>query len=231
MSALSMKTDTSSAPPSDLSFPQLSFPMDCSPFVNWNKEELESAEEWAIVFRSLVATVKSQPVLDDSLVSKAVKLLVYISPWKEESADAFLNILASKSDESPTNFVQYIVVLISSANQTITTTAMKMLDSLLKVCSSKDLIALVKADLIPQLIISLKPQSLSFAEAEDIHACLISSIHHSVWLATLDFLQDFEFEDDNEQQSLLETVLKQGVAPSEKYICRLCVSRYSRSDC
>ncbi|KAK2948084.1 hypothetical protein BLNAU_16957 [Blattamonas nauphoetae] len=228
MTEIAIKPATSSNPTrSDLTSSQLFFSIDCSPFLNWNKEDLESPEEWAIVFRSLVATVKSQPALDVCLEAKAVKLLVYISPWKEESADAFLNSFASNSGDSTTEFVQYIVVLLSSTSQVITTAAMKLLDSVVQNSSAQVRLTLVKADLVPQLINTLNPQSFSFAEGVDIHINLTNSVSRSLWLATPYCLEQHGIEDWNEQQAVHETVLKHVVAPSEKYIRHLCVNRYS----
>ncbi|KAK2949846.1 hypothetical protein BLNAU_15241 [Blattamonas nauphoetae] len=203
---------------------------DCSAFLNWNEEELESVQEKAIVFPSLVATVKSQPALDDSLEAKAVNVLESMSWDDEESADAFLSTFASESGDSSTVFVQCIVVLISSASKTITTTAMEMFDNLITNSSARVHYTLVQADLIPQLIFTLNPRSLSFAEAVDIHIHLLKIILISLWLATPDGLEDLEIEDENGQQVVRETVLKQVLVTSEKYTCHLCMNRYSIVD-
>ncbi|KAK2954951.1 hypothetical protein BLNAU_10091 [Blattamonas nauphoetae] len=77
-------------------------------------------------------------------------------------------------------------------------------------------LALVKADLIPQITTTLNPQSLSFTEAVDIHTNLMISITHSVWLSTPDGLAELGIEDRDEQQAVHETVLKQILVPSEK---------------
>ncbi|KAK2958191.1 hypothetical protein BLNAU_6895 [Blattamonas nauphoetae] len=38
--------------------------MDCSPFLNWDEEDLDSEDDQAVVFQALVATLKSHPTLD-----------------------------------------------------------------------------------------------------------------------------------------------------------------------
>ncbi|KAK2947734.1 hypothetical protein BLNAU_17334 [Blattamonas nauphoetae] len=200
---------------------------DCSPFLNWTEEELESEDEMARVFRSLVATVKFQPALDDSLEAKAVKLLESVSTSARSFADSFLGMFGRTTDDSSKNFVHSIVVLISTASHVINTTTMKMLSSLIGECSTRVLYPLVKADLFPQLIIILNPLSLSFTEAVDIHADLVKSISETVGLANPHFLKQLEIKDDDEQQAVHETVLKQVLAPSEQYIRHLCVNRYS----
>ncbi|KAK2955741.1 hypothetical protein BLNAU_9277 [Blattamonas nauphoetae] len=163
--------------------------MDCSPFLNWNEDKLGSADEKAEIFMSLVATLKIQPALDDSLETKAVKILESAVPVDRESADAFLNSLGRTTDESVSGFVQSIV-----------------------------------------LIITLNPLSLSFTKAEDVHTPLISIVTHSVRLANPDGLRSNAIKAPDERQAIQETVLRQVLAPSEKYLYHLCLNRYSIVD-
>ncbi|KAK2956989.1 hypothetical protein BLNAU_8064 [Blattamonas nauphoetae] len=208
MEPVTNEVGTSSAPTcSDLSFSNLLDLINCQPFLNWSGEKLESNSEKVTIFRSLVATVKFQPVLDVSLETKAVKFLKIVEPQNESSADGFLNSLAQITDESSTNFVESVVVLISSTSQAITTTSMKMLSQLIWHCSTKNLLLLVKADLIPELVITLNPLSLSFTEAVDIHTSLMTTIPTSLYLATPDSLVRLGIEDGYEQQAVHETSL------------------------
>ncbi|KAK2957914.1 hypothetical protein BLNAU_7090 [Blattamonas nauphoetae] len=105
-----------------------------------------------------------------------------------------------------------------------------MLKTLIMFCSVKHLYLLVQANLIPQLIITLNPQSLSFAEAVDIHTCLIQLLSSSLWLATPAGRARLGIEDNDDKQAFHETLLKQVVAPSENYIRHLCVNRFSIID-
>ncbi|KAK2954265.1 hypothetical protein BLNAU_10764 [Blattamonas nauphoetae] len=171
-----------------------------------------------------------QPALDASLEGKAVRFLESVGSHTRTSADAFLGSFGQTTNLSSTNFMQSIVVLVSATSQTIITAAMNILVTLIEWCSVKVRLALVKADLIPQLVSSLNPQSLSFAEAVDIHVPLMSNIRQSVWLATPDGLTQLGIEDGDEQQAVHETVLKQVMVPSEKYLRHLCVNRYSIID-
>ncbi|KAK2942021.1 hypothetical protein BLNAU_23060 [Blattamonas nauphoetae] len=91
-------------------------------------------------------------------------------------------------------------------------------------------ISLVKADLIPQLVTTLNPQSLSFTEAADIRTYLVYFITRTVSLASQFSLAKLRIEDNDEQQTVRETVLKQVLIPSEKYICPLCTNRFSIID-
>ncbi|KAK2948506.1 hypothetical protein BLNAU_16575 [Blattamonas nauphoetae] len=171
-----------------------------------------------------------QPTLDDSLETKVVKFLESVDPKDEESVKAFLSSLTSFSDKSMTNFVQSIGTLISTPNEAITTSTMKMLLRLTLTCSDEILFALVKADLVSQLIVTLDPHSVSLSDCEDIHSCLIHLIECSLWLSSLDDLAPLEIEDSDEHQTVPETIFQKVLSPSEKYICHLCVNRYSILD-
>ncbi|KAK2950348.1 hypothetical protein BLNAU_14683 [Blattamonas nauphoetae] len=216
--------DTKTSPSTDYPCP------DCFAFLNWDEEDLGSVDEKSLVFRSLVATVKLQPALDVSLEAKAVRFLHFVDTDDEETADAFLFSFGRTTDESLTNFIQSIVTLISSASQDITVAAMKMLNILFCYCSNKVRLALVKTNLIPQLINTLNPLSLSVVEAEDVQIYLIHIISYSFWNATPNYLFIVGITDLNEQQAVQETVLKQVIVPSENYICHFCVNRFSIID-
>ncbi|KAK2952979.1 hypothetical protein BLNAU_11968 [Blattamonas nauphoetae] len=225
------KIDTSSSTThSNLSSPHLLLSTDCSPFLNWNEGEFEIESEVSVVFWSLVATVKLQPALDASLEVKAVTLLEYVHPQFQGQADDFLTSHGQTTAESLTNFVQSIMVLLSIPSQSIAIAVVKILGNLIEKWSPKVRLALVQADLIPQIIATLNPLSLSFAEAESIHINLMKTINWTIWLSTPNELQQLRIKDDNEQRTVLETILKQVLAPSEKYICHLCVNRFSIID-
>ncbi|KAK2953036.1 hypothetical protein BLNAU_12025 [Blattamonas nauphoetae] len=228
MTEIEKKTDPSSSTArSDLFCPPLPFSVNCSAFLNWGEEDLESEDEVSVVFRSLVTTLELQPVLDSSLERKAVRFLESVIPSGRDSADAFLISLGTLAENSSSGFVQSIVVLISSTSRVVTTAAMKILDYLIWSCSTKIGLALVRAGLIPQLVNTLNPQSLSFAEAVNIHTGLIKIINYSLWLTTQNGLAKLEIKDENKQQAVHETVFQQVLTPSEKYICHLCVNRFS----
>ncbi|KAK2959576.1 hypothetical protein BLNAU_5354 [Blattamonas nauphoetae] len=227
MAAIDETTATLSSPDrSDLPCPHLLFTVDCSPFLNWSEDRRETGGEKAVVFRSLVATVKCQPALDTSLEAKAVNFLESVIPQNKLSDDTFLDRLTSFSDESMTEFVQSFGVILSSPNRAIITATLEIIEFLIWSCSLKLHLALVNANLIPQLIDSLNPQSLSLTEAVDIHTSFMGIISHSLMLTTHFCVENLEHEDADEQQAVHETILNQVLVPSEKYICHLCANRY-----
>ncbi|KAK2950462.1 hypothetical protein BLNAU_14580 [Blattamonas nauphoetae] len=203
---------------------------DSSAFLNWSEERFRTEQEKAVVFQSLVATLKRQPALDVSMEAKAVRIIKSVSLTTRSSAQAFLTSLGQTPGESATDFVQSIGVLLSTPSQVITTATMKMLNCLFLWCSPTSRLNLVKADLIPQLIITLNPLSLSFTEAIDIHINLLEIIALSLWLSTPDGLAGLEIEAHDEQLTVHETVFTQVLSPSEKYICHLCMNHFSIID-
>ncbi|KAK2954388.1 hypothetical protein BLNAU_10720 [Blattamonas nauphoetae] len=174
--------------------------------------------------------MKSQPALDVSLEAKAVKFLKSVDLNCQKLADAFLNHFGRTTDESLVNFIQSVVVLISTPSQAIITTTMEILNNLFRNSSAEVRLALVKANLIPQLIITLNPLSLSRADSQEFHVNLLTVISHSVWLAFPNTLAQLRIEDGNGPQTVHETILKQVLVPSEKYICHLCANLFSIVD-
>ncbi|KAK2954367.1 hypothetical protein BLNAU_10699 [Blattamonas nauphoetae] len=170
--------------------------------------------------------MKFQPSLDIYLEAKAVKFLKSVDLNYQKKADAFLNSFGRATDESLTNFIQSIVVLVSSPSQVIATSAMEMLKYLIVYCSATIRLALVKADLMHQLILTLNPLSLSFAEAVDMHINVMKIVQSSLWLTTPYGLSRLKIKGDNAQQAVHETVLKQVLFPSEEYISHLCANRF-----
>ncbi|KAK2946530.1 hypothetical protein BLNAU_18572 [Blattamonas nauphoetae] len=126
--------------------------------------------------------------------------------------------------------MESIMVLISSPSQAIAAAAMELLKHLILRCSAEARLALVKADLIPQLVLSLNPLSLSFTEGVDIHTNLMKTIAESLWLSTPYCLRKLGIDDNDEQQAGHEMVFQQVLVPSEKYISHLCVNRISIID-
>ncbi|KAK2951007.1 hypothetical protein BLNAU_14085 [Blattamonas nauphoetae] len=200
--------------------------------LNFGQCEQLSSSYWFVTSldASSGVSVSSQPVLDVSLEVKAVKFLEYVvlkSPFKP---NAFLHSFALPSDDYSTAFVESIVVLVSSVSPAITTAAMNLLQSLLSLCSIQVRYTVIKADLIPKLMNTLNPLSLSFAEKEKIHIALIKIISGTFFTLTPDCIADLKIEDPSEQQDVHGTVFKQVLAPSEKYICHFCVNCHSIVD-
>ncbi|KAK2957629.1 hypothetical protein BLNAU_7528 [Blattamonas nauphoetae] len=192
-----------------------------------------------------VKVFKSHPLMEDITLA-GTDLAFSQSKWKRyrrekdtvKGCDAIAECGSTQDDELfwqvfGTINAQSIVVLISSPNLLITTATMEMLGNLITRCSPKFQLAFVKADLIPRLIPSLNPLSFSFTETVDIHTYLMTIITCSLWLVTPSGRASLEIlgsSDGNKQQAVHETVLTKVLFPSEKYICHLCMNRFSIVD-
>ncbi|KAK2955223.1 hypothetical protein BLNAU_9775 [Blattamonas nauphoetae] len=95
---------------------------------------------------------------------------------------------------------------------------------------SKTRLSLVTADLIPQLITSLDPLSLSFIEGKDIHLPLMGIFASMFKLAIPAELKDLDLDSPLGQQNINEIVLKHVLIPSEGFIRYFYANRYSIED-
>ncbi|KAK2945216.1 hypothetical protein BLNAU_19856 [Blattamonas nauphoetae] len=86
------------------------------------------------------------------------------------------------------------------------------------------------ADLIPRLINTLNPLSLSLAEAVDIHTYLMGTIINSIWLTSPHGLSELGIENGTEEQAIHETVFRKVLVPLETFIWHLFVNRFSIVD-
>ncbi|KAK2957533.1 hypothetical protein BLNAU_7432 [Blattamonas nauphoetae] len=215
------------ARPSDLSSSQSPFSGDCSPFLNWDGEKIESEYKKAAVYRSLVATLKIQPALDVSLEAKAEKFLESLWSMDEEQVDTLLSCLGVSKYGSGFDLAKSIVVLLSSASKKITDWTVRIIKYLVNKSYLEKRYMLVTADLIPKLINTLNPRSCIFAEAVGIHSCLMHLITSSLHLTTPGGVLYLESEAGAEKQTIQREVLWQVVKPSEQYIRYLCMNRYS----
>ncbi|KAK2945769.1 hypothetical protein BLNAU_19325 [Blattamonas nauphoetae] len=196
-----------------------------SAFLEWNEEPIESTPDKLSLFHSLVQMINDSHYIDGVLEEKVVPFLEQIRPEYGEEVDRFLLGLTPTDDESLQTFVNSIIVLVSSPKQAIVTATMRMLDYLQHNASPPIHLKLVHAALIPRLLSSLNPLSLSFVDGAELHTLLISLIFQSLWLSTPNGLQKLEIKDSAEQQTVHETVLDQVLVPSKGYVQHLCENR------
>ncbi|KAK2948116.1 hypothetical protein BLNAU_16916 [Blattamonas nauphoetae] len=180
------------------------------------------------MYQSLVQMIQERHPLDETSEEKAVNLLEHVHLFDRGEADRFiLGLVTSSPDEALPDVVASIIVLLSFPNQRIIKATMMFLDSLIQFCSPSVRLKLVRADLLPHIIASLNPLSLSVADYKYIHSRLIFVIDYSLYLSLPDNLENLRIENSTESQAVHETVLKQVLVPSEAYIRHLCVNQYS----
>ncbi|KAK2941009.1 hypothetical protein BLNAU_24080 [Blattamonas nauphoetae] len=204
---------------------------DNSAFMNWDGNQCESMPVNSAIFRSLVSLIQDGFPFNDRLEEKAASFLDSITyPVFIQSEYSILGIDSSFSHESQINFVTSMTVLLSTPNQTIMKASMKILDNLFVISSSNHRLALLRAGIIPQIFITLHPQSLYIPDAVYIHTYLIQIIANAIWLSTPTGLSTHAIEDKIERHAVHETVLQHVIAPSEKYIGHVCRNRHSITD-
>ncbi|KAK2940295.1 putative serpin family protein [Blattamonas nauphoetae] len=232
MEDLSSHTGTKSElSPSGMSLLLFSLIVKTSAFLNWDGTQITTIPDRITIFHSLISTVKHDNALDSASEEKIVQFLGHIMTLStEEMEKLIVALVPSSSEESTQKFVNSIVVFVSSANQRITKEAMRIVNELLENSSPKFCLNLVKADLVPHLIASLHPQSLSLADAEDIHTFLMEAIAAGLWLGTPDGLLQLEIEHPSDRDTVHEIVLKHIIAISEPYLLHLCTQRFSIVD-
>ncbi|KAK2942288.1 hypothetical protein BLNAU_22815 [Blattamonas nauphoetae] len=104
---------------------------------------------------------------------------------------------------------------------------MCMLVRLLDLSSPQFRLELIEAQLIPQIIISLNPQSSVVRETLRMNASLLNLIASSLDLATQEELALLKIEPNREQQKVFQTVHNHVLVPSKGYILHLCEHHYS----
>ncbi|KAK2949981.1 hypothetical protein BLNAU_15124 [Blattamonas nauphoetae] len=142
---------------------------------------------------------------------------------EEEATEQFILSLApSPPDDSLSEFVTCVIVLLPSDKNKLATATLQMVKLLLLDCSSTVRLNLVKADLIPRLITHLHPLSVSFPDFPEIPSHLTAIIDASIWLGTQVGLGKLGIEDADEQNTINQTCLKQILIASERYLHHLC---------
>ncbi|KAK2946528.1 hypothetical protein BLNAU_18570 [Blattamonas nauphoetae] len=173
-----------------------------------------------------------------SRLSSSVHICCRLSLSRSEKSTTNLSVCISSSVllrelifiPGWSHYSRFDVLFFLLDNLVIASAALEVLPIMIIRCRTTIHLIIVQADVIRQIINTLNPQSLSFEEAEDIHINIMKNITNSVWLATTDGLEQLEIEDNDEEQAVHETGLKQVLVPSETYIWHLCVNRFSIVD-
>ncbi|KAK2945218.1 hypothetical protein BLNAU_19858 [Blattamonas nauphoetae] len=194
------------------------------PPLNWDGALFQSPSEKSVVYHSLVSLIQPDFVFTDDFVKKAVLLLEQLRFSNSTDTNKFICPAMESTDQNLMEFLQSFMILLSSANHTLITATMKMLDSLLHNTSTRMHLRLINADLIVHLLTSLNPLSLSIADTQDIHSSVISIITLSLCLSNPYVLNALNIKDSSEQQAIHEAILNRVLVPTEAYIRYLCTN-------
>ncbi|KAK2952269.1 hypothetical protein BLNAU_12828 [Blattamonas nauphoetae] len=198
-----------------------------SAFRNWSENNHDSIDEKAALFQSLVAMAKDPDLYDSSLEMKAVKFLneIVIKDDEEPGFPVWVGFMPSRRHVP--QFVESVKILLSLPNQQLVTASMEFLRSLVVACSPFQKLALVDHGLVSNIMSALKPTTLTFPEADDIHLCLMDIVHCLLWLSTPSGLDRLEFDEPSEQVEVREAVFEEVVGASEGYLFHLCTHHTS----
>ncbi|KAK2957327.1 hypothetical protein BLNAU_7705 [Blattamonas nauphoetae] len=192
-----------------------------------SENSLDSIDEKAALFQSLVTMAKDPDLYDSSLEMKAVKFLNEIVVKDDEEAGFHVWVGFMPSRRHVPQFVESVKILLSLPNQQLVTASMEFLRSLVVACSPLQKLALVDHGLVSNMMSALKPTTLTFPEADDIHLCLMDIVYHLLWLSTPSGLDRLEFDEPSEQLEVREAVFEEVVGASEGYLFHLCTHHTS----
>ncbi|KAK2951364.1 hypothetical protein BLNAU_13743 [Blattamonas nauphoetae] len=157
------------------------FSTDCSAFLNWDEGRHQTEHEQAVVFQSLVATVKLKPALDVSLEAKVVQFLESVSTGARSS-------YTNRSSHS-IEIMAVIVIwcgpsLFSDGSDCVqpSTTQLTRLDNSLTVRTARLKIVTCMTYLVPEIgkCITLRPLLVEDITAGGIEAALRGCVLHEV---------------------------------------------------
>ncbi|KAK2955024.1 hypothetical protein BLNAU_9955 [Blattamonas nauphoetae] len=195
-------------------------------FLDWNGIPFMSTPTQSSVYRSLVQMVTDNHHFDDDLTNKAVLFLYEFRNAREEPGDSFFDLDKYASHETVKDFVHSVGMLLSAPNQRIVEATMEFLHRMIIIRSKHFLLKLVKADLIPHLLASLNPVSLSFEYAEDVHIHLVSIIGLALLLLHPNDSKQIDVINATDKHNLQETILARVLLPPASYIRHLCANRH-----
>ncbi|KAK2943255.1 hypothetical protein BLNAU_21827 [Blattamonas nauphoetae] len=174
--------------------------------------------------------IKDGHRFDDESSKKAANLIETIRKTFNRSLDDFiLGLVPLSADESTKEFVSSMVVLASSANQTIITSMLRMVTTLIRQTSPKQRLSLVHLNLVPHLLSAINVRSLSFADGQDLILFVAGLLIQLLSLASLHTLAKLEAEHHLNRQAVHEAVLQHILVPSEEFIRHICLNRLSIS--
>ncbi|KAK2943245.1 hypothetical protein BLNAU_21817 [Blattamonas nauphoetae] len=177
---------------------------------------------------TVLQVIKDGHPVDDESSKKAKDLFVQIGNTYSPNSDDFIRgLVPSSHAESAKEFVTSMVVLTSSANQIPVPETLDLLIDLIMSSSSNVHLSLINLNLVPQLLSSLNPQSLSFEDAPDVVLFVASLLSQLLQISSPHSLIKLEIENNWDRSALHDTTLAHLLVPSEGFIRHVCLNRPS----
>ncbi|KAK2944170.1 hypothetical protein BLNAU_20917 [Blattamonas nauphoetae] len=171
--------------------------------------------------------VKEGHEFNDSLEEKAERFLFQLHWCCEGETNYKVLLFNPPSSNRPWSvFVESIAVLISSSKQKIVESTMDLLSFMIQRGLPDTNLAIAESNLIPQLMLTLHPLSLSFTE-EKIHVYLITILSKLLYFFTPVGHRSLDLYDPEYRPVHRDALLTRLLFPLEEYLHHLCSNRYT----
>ncbi|KAK2954505.1 hypothetical protein BLNAU_10525 [Blattamonas nauphoetae] len=198
------------------------------PFLNFDSTSELSLEDKSTIYCSLVALVKEGYRFNNALEDKTVHFLKNLAPiWYNRQFTATLVTgLVPSSSDSPSDFVESVLTLLTSPHSTVIEAALSFLNTI--VCFSVPAVKLlyVKSDLITNVLTIVQPHTLPIAGNEEIFDNFIAIVSSLTYLIDPSFLKKLRITDAVDKDSHREIIFQKVIIPSYQFVTFLITNRH-----
>ncbi|KAK2957797.1 hypothetical protein BLNAU_7231 [Blattamonas nauphoetae] len=199
------------------------------PFLNYNPNAELTLEEQLTLFSSLVALIRREHPFDKALQDRAARLLKSLKLNSEDEPDAATkldNDLVFSSTESPSEFLDGIHTLLSSSHSTVVAAALSSLFELSFNAYPALPLHYIESDLVPNLLRTVQPHTISISEDEAMIDSLVGIISHFVYLTLPWSLSDTGVTAAVDAFNRREIIFQKVVLPSSQFVTFLISKRH-----
>ncbi|KAK2941922.1 hypothetical protein BLNAU_23158 [Blattamonas nauphoetae] len=199
------------------------------PFLCFDENTELSFEDKSRIYNSLVALIRAEHPFDKALQDRAARLLKSLKLNREdepEAASKLDNDLVFSSTESPSKFLDGIHTLLSSSHSTIVAAALSSLFE--SSFNSYPALPLhyIESDLVPNLLRTVQPHTISISEDEAMIDSLVGIISHFVYLTLPWSLSDTGVTAAVDAFNHREMIFQKVVLPSSQFVTFLISKRH-----
>ncbi|KAK2948870.1 hypothetical protein BLNAU_16213 [Blattamonas nauphoetae] len=190
-------------------------------FLNFSPNSELSFEDKSTIYCSLVALVKDEHPFSNALLDKASLFLKSLEPFgkdRESAAAKLVSDLVPSSAGSPSGFVESILILFSSPDSKLVSTALLFLFRILSISSPAVRLLLVDSDLFTNLFVIVKPHTLLLSGNRSIADKLIWNIKNLLELSFPSTLRELEITAATDQYNHREMIFRKLVLPSSPFL-------------
>ncbi|KAK2957813.1 hypothetical protein BLNAU_7247 [Blattamonas nauphoetae] len=197
-------------------------------FLNFDPNSELSFEDKSAIYCSLVALVKAEYPFDNALQDKTARFLKNLEPkWGDkQAADRLVTDLVPCSAGSPSGFTESILTLFSSPHSTVVAATLSFINRSTKESSPTIQCRLMKSDLIPNILATVQPQTLSVTGNDTRLDNLIRIIRSFLYLAYPPLLRKLDITAAVDAFNHREIIFQKVVLPSSQFVTFLISNRH-----